>query len=231
LFKAFKKTLEKLEREILQTKDGSTTIHIREWDECYHSKFGAIQEAQHVFIKNGLSLFQNQSVSVLEIGFGTGLNAFITFLESKKLHLKVDYVGVEGFPISNEEVESMNYVSELKAESDIAIFEKMHHCQWDENTNLDSDFVLTKRKQFFHEIKDLEYFDLIYFDAFGYRVQPELWTLEIFKIMFKALKKKGVLVTYAARSIIKKNMIEAGFTVEKLQGPPGKREMFRALKL
>lgn len=219
-----------LEREILHTHDGSTTIHIKDWDECYHSKFGAIQEAQHVFIKNGLSLFHNQSVSVLEIGFGTGLNAFITFLESRKLQLIIDYAGIEAYPISHEEVKNMNYVTELKAESDIAIFEKMHSCHWEERINLESDFNLIKRKQFFHEIKDIESFDLIYFDAFGYRVQPELWTLEIFKIMFRALKKKGVLVTYAARSIIKKNMIEAGFKVEKLQGPPGKREMFRAFK-
>ena len=219
-----------MEREILHTHDGSTTIHIKDWDECYHSKFGAIQEAQHVFIKNGLTLFKNKPISILEIGFGTGLNAFITFLEAKKLGLIIDYVAVEGYPISQEEVRNMNYVSELEAESHADIFEKMHNCHWEEKTCLESDFILTKRKQFFHEIKEIESFDLIYFDAFGYRVQPELWTLEIFKIMFKALNKNGILVTYAARSIIKKNMIEAGFTVEKLQGPPGKREMFRASK-
>lgn len=220
-----------MEREILYTNDGSTTIHIKDWEECYHSKFGAIQEAQHVFIKNGLSLFKDKPISILEIGFGTGLNAFITFLESKKLGLTVSYVGIEGYPISQDEVKKMNYVSELKAESNAAIFEKMHSCHWEEKTCLESDFILTKRKQFFDEIKDIESFDLIYFDAFGYRVQPELWTLEIFKIMFKALKKNGVLVTYAARSVIKRNMKEAGFVVEKLQGPPGKREMFRASKL
>lgn len=219
-----------MEREILQTHDGSTTIHIKDWDECYHSKFGAIQEAKHVFIKNGLSLFQNQSVSVLEIGFGTGLNAFITFLESKKLGLTIDYVGVEAYPISQEEVKMMNYVSELNAEEERNVFEKMHDCTWDEKVDLDSDFGLTKRKIFFNEISEIEQFDLIYFDAFGFRVQPELWSEEMFQIMFNALKNKGILVTYAARSSIKKNMIAAGFTVEKLQGPPGKREMFRAMK-
>lgn len=219
-----------MKREILTTHDGSTTIQINDWDECYHSKFGAIQEANHVFIKNGLSLFQDQSLSILEIGFGTGLNAFITFLESKKIGLTIDYVGVEAFPISQEEIKSMNYVSELNAEQQSSIFEKMHTCNWEQEVSLASDFSLTKRNQFFHEINDVEKFDLIYFDAFGYRVQPELWTLEIFEIMFKALKNNGILVTYAARSVIKKNMIEAGFTVEKLQGPPGKREMFRAFK-
>jgi tRNA U34 5-methylaminomethyl-2-thiouridine-forming methyltransferase MnmC len=229
-FKRLNEPIFNLKRAILHTHDGSTTIHIEEWDECYHSKFGAIQEAQHVFIKNGLSLFKDQSISILEIGFGTGLNAFITFLESKKLGLQVDYVGIEAYPITQSEIKEMNYVSELKAESDEAVFETMHSCPWEEKINLKINFYLTKKKQFFHEIEYVEQFNLIYFDAFGYRVQPELWTFEIFKLMFKALKKNGVLVTYAARSIIKKNMQEAGFTVEKLQGPPGKREMFRATK-
>ena len=229
-FKRLNEPIFNLKRAILHTHDGSTTIHIEEWDECYHSKFGAIQEAQHVFIKNGLSLFKDQSISILEIGFGTGLNALITFLESKKLGLQVDYVGIEAYPISQTEIKEMNYVSELKAESDEAVFETMHSCPWEEKINLKIDFDLTKKKQFFHEIEYVEQFDLIYFDAFGYRVQPELSTFEIFKLMFKALKKNGVLVTYAARSIIKKNMQEAGFNVEKLQGPPGKREMFRATK-
>ena len=104
-----------MKREIIQTLDGSTTIHLAEWDECYHSKHGAIQEAQHVFIKNGLSLFPNRDVSILEIGFGTGLNAFITLLESKKMQQSIDYVGVEAYPISVDEVVLMNYVTELNA--------------------------------------------------------------------------------------------------------------------
>jgi tRNA U34 5-methylaminomethyl-2-thiouridine-forming methyltransferase MnmC len=219
-----------LKRNIIQTRDGSTTIHIEEWDECYHSRFGAIQEAQHVFIKNGLSLFENNLVSILEIGFGTGLNAFITFLESQKLNQTINYVGVEAYPVSAEEVLSMNYVSELKAENDVAIFEKMHNCNWEEQIILRDDFLLTKRQQFFAEIEDVEKFDLIYFDAFGYNVQPELWSTVIFQKMFNALKSKGILVTYAARGVVKRSMIEVGFAVEKLEGPPGKREMFRAKK-
>jgi tRNA U34 5-methylaminomethyl-2-thiouridine-forming methyltransferase MnmC len=219
-----------LKRNIIQTRDGSTTIHIEEWDECYHSRFGAIQEAQHVFIKNGLSLFENNSISILEIGFGTGLNAFITFLESKKLNQIINYVGVEAYPVSTEEVISMNYVSELKAENDVATFEKMHNCNWEEQIILRDDFFLTKRQQFFAEIEDIEKFDLIYFDAFGYNVQPELWSTAIFQKMYNALKPKGVLVTYAARGVVKRSMIEVGFAVEKLEGPPGKREMFRAQK-
>ncbi|MEN2413588.1 tRNA (5-methylaminomethyl-2-thiouridine)(34)-methyltransferase MnmD [Flavobacterium mesophilum] len=219
-----------MKREIIKTLDGSTTIHLEEWNESYHSKHGAIQEAKHVFIKNGLSLFENNSVSILEIGFGTGLNAFITFLESEKKQQNIDYVGVEAYPIKAEEVLGMNYVEELEALEFDNIFEKMHKSEWNEKTELSGTFSLTKRKQFFHEIDDFETFDLIYFDAFGFRVQPELWSEEIFQKMYNSLKPKGVLVTYAARGVVKRNMISVGFTVEKLAGPPGKREMFRAFK-
>jgi tRNA U34 5-methylaminomethyl-2-thiouridine-forming methyltransferase MnmC len=219
-----------LKREIIQTLDGSTTIHLTDWDECYHSKHGAIQEAQHVFIKNGLSLFQNKSISILEIGFGTGLNAFITVLEGKKMNQVIDYVGVEAYPISASEVLSMNYVEQLNANSARAIFEKMHESNWEEKIIISDYFTLMKRKQFFEAIDDENRFDLIYFDAFGYRVQPELWSTAIFKKMFNSLKANGVLVTYAARGVVKRSMIEVGFTVEKLAGPPGKREMFRAIK-
>ncbi len=219
-----------MEREIIQTLDGSTTIHLKEWDECYHSKHGAIQEAQHVFIKNGLSLFPNQSVSILEIGFGTGLNAFISFLESSKLNQSINYVGVEAYPVNATEVLAMNYVDELNAKSQKEVFKKMHESKWNEKIELTAEFKLTKRKKFFDEIDDVEQFDLIYFDAFGYRVQPELWSTAIFQKMHTALRPGGKLVTYAARGVVKRSMIEVGFTVEKLPGPPGKREMFRASK-
>lgn len=219
-----------MKREIIHTSDGSTTIHLPDWNENYHSKHGAIQEAKHVFIKNGLSLFQNKQVSILEIGFGTGLNAFITFLEAKKLSQTINYTGVEAYPISVDEISSMNYVSELDAENEKSIFDKMHTCDWGQKNILTSEFSLTKRKQFFETIDDVAQFDLIYFDAFGYRVQPELWSTAIFQRMYDALKPNGILVTYAARGVVKRSLIEVGFTVEKLEGPPGKREMFRALK-
>jgi Uncharacterized conserved protein len=220
-----------MKREIIQTSDGSTSILLPEWNETYHSKFGAIQEAKHVFIKNGLSLFQGQSVSILEIGFGTGLNAFITYLEAKDFRQKIEYTGIEAYPVSEEDASKMNYVSELDAEKDKAVFLKMHQSEWNEKVFLAPNFLLEKQNIKFQEIADENKYDLIYFDAFGYRVQPELWSLEIFQIMFKGLKSEGILVTYACRSSIKKAMVEAGFVVEKLAGPPGKREMLRARKL
>ena len=219
-----------MKREIIITSDGSTSIHLPEWEESYHSKHGAIQEAQHVFIKNGLSLCKGQSVSVLEIGFGTGLNAFITFLQSQKNKQKIDYVGVEGFPISPEEVLQMNYVNQLNANQFESEFKMMHTSDWNENVTISDTFRLTKRKQLFNEINDKNQFDIIYFDAFGFRVQPELWSVEIFTKMFEALKPGGILVTYACRGPIKNAMKEVGFRIEKLAGPPGKREMLRGWK-
>jgi tRNA U34 5-methylaminomethyl-2-thiouridine-forming methyltransferase MnmC len=219
-----------MKREIVQTLDGSTTIYLPEWEENYHSKHGAIQEAKHVFIKNGLNKRNLEEHSILEIGFGTGLNAFVTFLGAKKANSKIKYVGVEAYPVSFAEIAQMNYVTELQASDFEAEFQKMHECDWNVDVKISDDFYLTKRQQFFNEITDVEQFDLIYFDAFGYRVQPELWSTAIFQKMFNALKPGGILVTYAARGVVKRSMIEVGFTVEKLEGPPGKREMFRAFK-
>jgi tRNA U34 5-methylaminomethyl-2-thiouridine-forming methyltransferase MnmC len=227
-----------LKREIIKTNDGSTTIHLPEWDESYHSKHGAIQEAYHVFIKNGLcfassqklgSLFEGQPITVLEIGFGTGLNCFITYLESKKINQTIDYVGVEAYPVGMDEAMQMNYPNEINA-NEATIFKQLHECQWELEHALSDNFTLTKRKQFFQDIQDVAAFDLIYFDAFGFRVQPELWSEEIFAAMFKSLKPNGVLVTYACRTSIKNAMLSAGFSVEKLPGAPGKREMLRATK-
>jgi len=220
-----------LKREIIITSDGSTTIHLPQWDEQYHSKFGAIQESYHVFIKNGLDLFEEGSeISILEIGFGTGLNCFITFLEGRNNNLKIDYTGVEAYPVKQDEVDRLNYVVELKAISDRKIFNDMHLFSWNKRNALSSSFILLKKKDFFENIKDTNRYNLIYFDAFGAQVQPELWTAGIFKKMYQALKPNGILVTYSSKGSVRRAMQEAGFEVEKLSGPPGKRHMLRAVK-
>jgi tRNA U34 5-methylaminomethyl-2-thiouridine-forming methyltransferase MnmC len=225
-----------LKREILITSDGSTTIHLPDWNEQYHSKHGAIQEAMHVFIKHGLSLFYNATenekdgISILEIGFGTGLNAFITFLEAQKNSLTIDYVGVEAYPVSNSEIDKLNYINELKASSFKEVFNSLHSTSWDKKIAISNNFQLTKRKQFFEDINDKNSFNIIYFDAFGAQNQPELWTAIIFEKMYKALREKGVLVTYSAKGSVRRALQEVGFNVERLPGPPGKREMLRATK-
>ena len=222
-----------MKREILITSDGSTTIHLPDWDEQYHSKHGAIQESYHVFLRSGFDkiIEKNKDISILEIGFGTGLNAFITFLEAEKNTVKINYVGVEAYPISSEEVLKLNYVKELEATENQQIFNNMHAYSWEEKQTISKDFLLTKRKQFFQEITDENAFDLIYFDAFGAQNQPELWTEDIFLRMYKAIKENGILVTYSAKGSVRRAMQTVGFTVERIPGPPGKREMLRATKI
>lgn len=219
-----------MKRKVVYTTDGSKTIQISDWDEQYHSKHGAVQEAYHVFIKHGLNLFKNQELSILEVGFGTGLNAFITYIEADKRNLNIIYNGVEKYPVTGEELKLLQYASTLKVESLSGTFDKMHELSWEHLHEIDAKFKMVKRQIDFSEIENEEEFDLVYFDAFGARVQPELWTEKIFHRMFKALKKNGVLVTYAAKGSVRRAMQSVGFTVEKLPGPPGKREMLRAIK-
>jgi tRNA U34 5-methylaminomethyl-2-thiouridine-forming methyltransferase MnmC len=232
-----------VKRKIITTADGSKTIQIEDWNEQYHSIHGAIQEAKHVFIKYGLHFLlhsqrslchsvqsdeSQQKISILEIGFGTGLNAFITCLESEKINIKVNYVGVEAYPVSPDEIKQLNYAEQLKVNN--TLFSKIHNCSWEEVHEIHSKFSLIKQQKLFKDIGEVNTYNLIYFDAFGARVQPELWTEAIFKIMYKVLKPKGILVTYSAKGSVRRAMQKVGFTVERLEGPLGKREMLRATK-
>jgi tRNA U34 5-methylaminomethyl-2-thiouridine-forming methyltransferase MnmC len=219
-----------VKREIVKTSDGSTTIHLPDWNENYHSTHGAIQESKHVFIDKGLSIISKPEISILEIGFGTGLNCFLTLLEAEKRKISINYVGVEAYPVTEEEAVQLNYVSELNVGDKQAVFNQLHQVSWDENHDILIEFSLEKRKQFFKDITAEDQFNLVYFDAFGAEHQPELWSLEIFRIMFKAMKEDGVLVTYCAKGSVRRAMQEVGFIVERLDGPPGKREMLRATK-
>lgn len=232
-----------MKRNIIVTADGSKTIQIEDWNEQYHSIHGAIQEAKHVFIKHGLLFYYekgqlernrkiisetNQNISILEIGFGTGLNTLVTLIEAEKLKTQIDYVGVEAYPVSSNEISELNYTEELSV--DKKLFSKIHACSWEKQCTITSNFSLTKLQKYFKDISEINTFNLIYFDAFGARVQPELWTETIFKIMYNSLKNNGVLVTYSAKGSVRRAMQAVDFTVERLEGPPGKREMLRGTK-
>ena len=220
-----------MKRKIITTADGSATIHLEDWNEQYHSKHGAIQEAEHVFLKHGLHQFQKKSkVAILEIGFGTGLNALLTFREAMRMGFLINYTGVEAFPVAQEEIAQLNYVQLLNQPELDAVFKQMHSIDWGAPENIVAQFGLEKVKTNFQEIAYQERFNLVYFDAFGARVQPELWTEEIFQKMFNSLKANGILVTYAAKGSVRRAMQAVGFKVERLPGPPGKREMLRAIK-
>ncbi len=220
-----------MKRELLKTGDGSVTIHLPDINEQYHSKHGAIQESKHVFLKMGLHTFKNgKAVSILEIGFGTGLNALLTYFEGIKLNLNISYTAVEAFPVIDSEWRALKYDELLKEERTAEIFETLHTIAWEDNISLSDNFTLCKQEKKFERITDVEKYNLIYFDAFGARVQPELWTEAIFEIMHTAMKKGAKLVTYAAKGSVRRAMQAVGFKVERLEGPPGKREMLRATK-
>lgn len=223
-----------MKREIIKTGDGSHTIFLPEWNEHYHSKHGALQEAQHVFIKTGLHHYlennASEDLAILEIGFGTGLNALITFFEAERSGIKVKYTGVEAYPVSAEELAALDYAEVVFEKNSSEVFKKLHDAQWEKREEISPFFNLQKEKKFFSEISEENAFDLIYFDAFGPRVQPELWSEEVFQNMFRSLRPKGILVTYSAKGSVRRAMQSAGFVVERLPGPPGKREMLRAVK-
>lgn len=218
--------------KIIETDDGSHSFYNEELDETYHSRHGAIQEAKHVFLKKGLDAIreQKQHIDLLEIGFGTGLNAWLTSIKIMDSDVKIDYTGVEAFPLNAGQIELLNYDGFSKTEEEKGIFKRIHDAKWEEKIKIHDNFSLLKRKQDFREIEDEDGFDLIYFDAFGPMVQPDLWTVDIFSRMYKALRRNGILVTYSAKGDVRRAMIEVGFKVERVDGPPGKREMLVAKK-
>jgi tRNA U34 5-methylaminomethyl-2-thiouridine-forming methyltransferase MnmC len=220
-----------MERKIIKTSDGSSSVYLPEWDENYHSKHGAIQEAYHVFIQHGLDLFPDKSkVSILEMGFGTGLNCMITYLEAKRRNLTVDYLALEGYPLDPEMIWKLNHLDQLNADKYSDEYEKLISSPWEVPIDIHGSFKLIKRELMFEVFNGKSVADLVYFDAFGARVQPELWTEVIFKKMYEALVGNGVLVTYSAKGSVRRAMQAVGFDVERLPGPPGKREMLRGIK-
>ncbi|MBF0598065.1 tRNA (5-methylaminomethyl-2-thiouridine)(34)-methyltransferase MnmD [Faecalibacter rhinopitheci] len=232
-----------MKRKIVETEDGSKTIHIEDWNETYHSIHGAVQEARHVFVKNGLDHFKkiNEPINILEIGLGTGLNSFITFLEAFTHNITVNYIGVEKFPVSPEEFEAINFFDdvfkfypELKSRKDelYGIYQKMFNCEWETTHEISLNFHFKKLQKDFFDLKGAtkEKFDLVYFDAFGSQVQPELWEEELLTIVAELMKEVSILTTYAAKGSLKRAMKNNGFKVEKREGPPGKREMMVCLK-
>lgn len=218
--------------ELKKTADGSHTLFVPELNETYHSIHGAIQESQHVFIKNGLHYFNNkETISILEIGFGTGLNTLLTLLATESSSQMVNYVSLEKFPLPNELVQQLNYPTQLKIKAtQTALFNHLHSCKWNTNTPISENFNLLKIEDDLADFQTTTTFDLIYFDAFAPEKQAELWTAEIFLKIYDFLKPKGILVTYCAKGEVKRTIKSVGFQLETLPGPPGKREMIRAIK-
>ncbi|MFM9946248.1 MAG: tRNA (5-methylaminomethyl-2-thiouridine)(34)-methyltransferase MnmD [Bacteroidia bacterium] len=212
----------KNELKVIKTADGSFSIYNEFLDETYHSKHGALQESMHVFIKNGLNLLGIKDISILEVGFGTGLNAALTYLEAKKNNLKINYTALEPYPLSSEILKDLAAGYPENIAKQLIEFSKITDGI---SRPLTSHFAFTcflNRVQTFNFI---DKYDLIYFDAFAPEKQNDMWTLEIFIKLFEILKTGGLLSTYCAKGEVKRIMKQAGFRVKSFPGPPGKREM------
>lgn len=219
--------------EIAITADGSYSLYNAQLNEHYHSKYGALQESLFIYIQTGLEHFMQKGmneVSVLEMGFGTGLNCLLTYDYAIKRKIKIKYSAVDILPLKDDVYSQLNYADFLKNINAKVIFMDMHTCGWNVSTIIDEDFILTKLETDLKNFYPLSTFDLIYYDAFGPKAQPELWTLEIFEKLFNWLNPGGSLVTYCSKGDVRRNMMSAGFKIEKLPGPPGKREILRATK-
>jgi tRNA U34 5-methylaminomethyl-2-thiouridine-forming methyltransferase MnmC len=213
--------------EVRQTSDGSKTLYLPDLDETYHSSHGAIQEAMHVFIEQGLKFTatKTKELTIFEMGFGTGLNAFLTALWAQKNHQEIHYIGIELHPVPEEIWKQMDYVQD-----EVEMYSKIMSLEWGHFHEIHPDFHLKKIEHDIHQLQAAEKVDLIYFDAFGPRAQSEMWDLPVLTKMYELLNPGGVFVTYCAQGQMKRNLKSLGFSLESLPGPPGKREMTRGIK-
>ena len=215
--------------ELMITEDGSHTLYLRDLDEYYHSRFGAITESRHVFIEAGMRSVSPNSISILEMGFGTGLNAFLTWIEARDSGRSVRYTGVEMVPLEQTILKKLNY-GKLTGKIEAGYFKLIHEAPWNSSTVISEEFILEKLIMDIQNLEIRDQFDLVYFDAFSPSKQPELWTVEIFSRIHRSMRSSSALTTYSSGGQVKRNLVEAGFRIEKLPGPPGKREMIRAWK-
>ena len=214
--------------KIVITNDGSHSIFNPKINETYHSKHGAIVEAEYVFIKNGLLAENKKQFNILEIGFGTGLNALLTAQKAQQKKISINYHGIELYPVPKGSYSQLNF-TELIGEKNSKLLQ-LHECEWEKEHVINNFFKLTKNEITLENYSSKTKFDIIYFDAFSPEKQQELWTTEVFQNMYNLLNKDGFLVTYCAKGSVKRTMKAVGFEIIVLDGPPGKRQMTRANK-
>ncbi|MEJ6506348.1 MAG: tRNA (5-methylaminomethyl-2-thiouridine)(34)-methyltransferase MnmD [Crocinitomicaceae bacterium] len=219
-----------MKRELRITEDGSHTLYVPELDEHYHSIHGALQESNHVFLKNGFFKMNNNPLRILEVGFGTGLNALITACAAFDSGVITQYVGVEAYPVPAEMMLQMGYPSVMNDLNAGPYFSKITNAIWGNKADIHSRFSLTKINDTVQNYQNKAPFNLIYFDAFGPKVQGDMWHKDVIQKMYDVLEPKGKIVTYCAMGQFKRDLREVGFEVSCFDGPPGKREMVTAQK-
>jgi len=221
-----------VDKKIRQTSDGSHTLYVAEIDETYHSTHGAIQESMHIFIDSALRKCRLNQIRILEIGFGTGLNALLTKQEADLNGYTIHYTTLEKFPVRMELVAALNYASLTTVVAGADFFNEIHQAPWNTTVQVASNFELHKVECDFTQFESaLNQFDVIYFDAFSPDKQPEMWTVEQFSRIYDWCAPQAVLSTYCAKGIVRRALQQVGFEVERLPGPPGKREILRATKI
>lgn len=214
---------------IIITEDGSHTLYVPGMDEHYHSVHGALQESEYIFIKSGFNLCRADPVRIFEAGFGTGLNALLTAVESIQTNRKVFYASIEKYPLKKEIISSLNYPG-LISKTGTDLFEKIHSCKWDTPVQVCDNFTLLKIHGDLISDNIDGVYDLIYFDAFGPDKQPGMWTEDIFRKISEITAEDGIFITYSAKGEVKRNLKKHGFAVTLLPGPPGKRHIISAIK-
>lgn len=215
--------------QLIITSDGSHTIYVPELDEHYHSIHGAIQESTFIFIENGFDFCKADPVNIFEVGFGTGLNALLTAMKSLNGSRLVYYTSIEKYPLGKEVTELLNY-HQFTGKAGKETYDLIHSSQWNTMVKINKNFNLMKIKGDITLESVSGKYDLIYFDAFGPDKQPEMWTKKLFGSISAMTIKNGVFVTYSAKGEVKRNLMECGFEVSRLAGPPGKRQIIRAIK-
>lgn len=220
--------------QLITTEDGSHSLFVPHLNEHYHSTHGAIQESRHVYIQSGFDACNLEQINVLEIGFGTGLNAFLTLLQAEKTNKQVNYTSLELYPLDIDKAKQLNYAQHLSGESRKSLFMALHTSQWNKSVKITPRFTLHKIETDFSNPTNLNthtHFDVIYFDAFAPEKQPEMWTQPIFDTLFTQSNPNAIITTYSAKGAVRRMLQSADFTVERLPGPPGKREILRGIKI
>jgi tRNA U34 5-methylaminomethyl-2-thiouridine-forming methyltransferase MnmC len=214
---------------IIKTEDGSNTLYSDTFKDQYHSFFGALQESNFIYIQTGLNYCEQNSIKIFEVGFGTGLNAILTFIEGFKKNIIIDYHTIELFPVDVITINQLNYF-EFLSNDQKSVYKKLHECKWNEKIKISNNFTFRKINSDFHYYIFDQEFDLIYFDAFAPEKQPSIWSIVNFTKLYNALNNKGILITYSSKGIVKNNLRNSGFKVTRLSGPEGKRHILRAEK-
>lgn len=217
--------------EVINTGDGSKTLHLPDMNEQFHSVNGAISESEYVFLKKGYLFHPSKTPIIFEVGFGTGLNCLLTALKAEEQKRLTTYFTIEKFPLEQDIIDQLDYGKLISPYAE-GLYKDIHECKWNKTIEISKYFKLVKLETdlLLNELKNINNCDLVYFDAFGPDKQPAMWQPEIFQKIYSLTAHKGVFITYSAKGEVRRQLSACGFEMERLPGPPGKFQMLRGIK-